>query len=74
MYRVYSNNQEYEVVRVNDQLLAYCDETKIIIRLGRALKFGETRIKIYFLQPNKDEVWPKFFLMIFKLGNFQEGI
>ena len=67
VYRVYSNNQEFEVVRLNDQLTSYCDETKVIIKLGRALKTGETRIKIYFLRPNEDEVCHRFltFLMTY---------
>ena len=53
---MYSNNQEFEVVRLNDQLISYSDETKLMIKHGRALKFGETRVKIYFLRPNEEEV------------------
>eukprot|EP00795_Rhopilema_esculentum_P005155 gene5155-285_t len=55
VYRLYSNNQEYETTRLSEQLTAYSDESKIIIRLGRALKPGETRIKVYLLEPNKQE-------------------
>lgn len=56
VYRVYSNDQEFETTRLNDQLTAYTDETKIVIKLGRALQPGETRIKLYLLRPNMDEV------------------
>jgi len=55
VYRVYSNNQEMEVIKLSDQLIAYCDDTKLIIKIGRALKFGESRIKLYLLRPNDDE-------------------
>ena len=56
VYRVYSNNQEFEVTRLTDQLTSYGDETKLIIKLGRALKLGETRIKVYLFRPNEEEV------------------
>ena len=56
VYRIYSNDQEFETTRLNDPLTAYTDETKIVIKLGRALQAGETRIKLYLLRPNEDEV------------------
>ena len=46
-----------EVIKLSDQLIAYCDDTKLIIKIGRALKFGESRIKLYLLRPNDDEVF-----------------
>ncbi|XP_057313910.1 ubiquitin carboxyl-terminal hydrolase 47-like isoform X1 [Hydractinia symbiolongicarpus] len=55
VYRLYSNNQEFECTRLDEQLTSYLDDTKIIIKLGRALKHGEFRIKIYLLEINKKE-------------------
>eukprot|EP00794_Sanderia_malayensis_P012688 gene12688-13990_t len=56
IYKVYQNEQEFEVTNLSDQLTTYSEETKMIARLGRALKPGETRIKVYFLRPNHEEV------------------
>lgn len=56
IYRVYSNNQEYEVFRLQDSLQSVPNETKMIVRLGRALLPGEFRIKLSLLRINEVEV------------------
>ena len=56
IYRVYSNNQEYEVFRLQDSLQSVPNETKMIVRLGRALLPGEFRIKLFLLRINEVEV------------------
>uniref|UniRef100_A0A8C8FUT8 Ubiquitin carboxyl-terminal hydrolase 47 n=1 Tax=Oncorhynchus tshawytscha TaxID=74940 RepID=A0A8C8FUT8_ONCTS len=47
VFRVYANNQEFESVRLNETLSSFSDDNKITIRLGRALKKGEYRVKVY---------------------------
>lgn len=61
VFRTYSNNQEIECNRLEDQLVAYANDAKIIIKRGRALKTGETRIKIFQLLVNEKEYF-KFFM------------
>ena len=56
IYRVFSNNQEYEVFRLQDSLQEVPNETKMIVRLGRALLPGEFRIKLSLLRINETEV------------------
>ena len=56
IYRVYSNNQEYEVFRLQDSLQSVPNETRMIVRLGRALLPGEFRIKLSLLRINETEV------------------
>ncbi len=58
IYRVYSNNQEYEVFRLQDSLQSVPNETRMIVRLGRALLPGEFRIKLSLLRINDAEVSP----------------
>ncbi|KAG7274443.1 hypothetical protein CRUP_033599 [Coryphaenoides rupestris] len=55
VFRVYANNQEFESVRLNETLSAFSDDNKITIRLGRALKKGEYRVKVYQLLVNEAE-------------------
>uniref|UniRef100_A0AAY4BHH6 Ubiquitin carboxyl-terminal hydrolase 47 n=1 Tax=Denticeps clupeoides TaxID=299321 RepID=A0AAY4BHH6_9TELE len=55
VFRVYSNNQEFESVRLNETLSSFSDDNKITIRLGRALKKGEYRVKVYQLLINDPE-------------------
>uniref|UniRef100_H3AQ70 Ubiquitin carboxyl-terminal hydrolase 47 n=1 Tax=Latimeria chalumnae TaxID=7897 RepID=H3AQ70_LATCH len=55
VFRVYANNQEFESVRLNETLSSFSDENKITIRLGRALKKGEYRVKVYQLLVNEHE-------------------
>ena len=56
IYRVYSNNQEYEIFRLQDPLQNVPNETRMIVRLGRALLPGEFRIKLSLLRVNEVEV------------------
>ena len=55
VYRIYSNNQEYEMFRVQDTLQPVPNETKMVVRLARALKPGEFRVKLSLLEINKPE-------------------
>ncbi|XP_026071619.1 ubiquitin carboxyl-terminal hydrolase 47-like [Carassius auratus] len=55
VFRVYANNQEFESVRLNETLTSFSDDNKITIRLGRALKKGEYRVKVYQLLVNDPE-------------------
>jgi len=55
---VYSNNQEYEMFRLTDPLQSVPNETRMIVRLGRALMPGEYRIKLFLLRINEVEVCP----------------
>ena len=56
IYRVYSNNQEYELFRLKGSLQNVPNETRMIVRLGRALLPGEFRIKLSMLSVNETEV------------------
>lgn len=56
IYRVYSNNQEYEVFRLQESLQSVPNETRMIVRLGRALLPGEFRIKLSLLRIDEVEV------------------
>ncbi len=53
---MYSNNQEYEMIRLNDSLSTVPTETRIVVRLGRALLPGEFRIKLFLLKVNDPQV------------------
>ncbi|XP_062327150.1 ubiquitin carboxyl-terminal hydrolase 47 isoform X1 [Osmerus eperlanus] len=55
VFRVYANSQEFESVRLNETLSSFSDDNKITIRLGRALKKGEYRVKVYQLLVNDQE-------------------
>ncbi|XP_041917263.1 ubiquitin carboxyl-terminal hydrolase 47 isoform X2 [Alosa sapidissima] len=55
VFRVYANNQEFESVRLNETLSSFSDDNKITVRLGRALKKGEYRVKVYQLLVNDPE-------------------
>ncbi|TSL68241.1 Ubiquitin carboxyl-terminal hydrolase 47 [Bagarius yarrelli] len=55
VFRVYANNQEFESVRLTETLSSFSDDNKITIRLGRALKKGEYRVKVYQLLINESE-------------------
>ncbi|CAL1532778.1 unnamed protein product [Lymnaea stagnalis] len=48
VYRVYSNNQEFESVRLTDTL-SFFEDGKFNIKLGRALQPGEHRVKVFQL-------------------------
>ncbi|XP_072448576.1 ubiquitin carboxyl-terminal hydrolase 47 isoform X3 [Chiloscyllium punctatum] len=52
VFRVYANNQEFESVRLNETLSSFSDDNKVTIRLGRALRKGEYRVKVYQLLVN----------------------
>ncbi|KAL4232665.1 Ubiquitin carboxyl-terminal hydrolase 47 [Mactra antiquata] len=60
VYRVYSNNQEFESIRLGETL-SFLEDGRINIKLGRALKSGEYRVKVYQLLVN--EVEPSKFLI-----------
>ncbi|XP_072906042.1 ubiquitin carboxyl-terminal hydrolase 47 isoform X3 [Hemitrygon akajei] len=55
IFRVYANSQEFESVRLNETLSSFSDDNKITIRLGRALRKGEYRVKVYQLLVNDPE-------------------
>nr|XP_060622877.1 ubiquitin carboxyl-terminal hydrolase 47 isoform X3 [Anolis sagrei ordinatus] len=55
VFRVCASNQEFESVRLNETLSSFSDDNKITIRLGRALKKGEYRVKVYQLLVNDPE-------------------
>ncbi|KAG8438305.1 hypothetical protein GDO86_008837 [Hymenochirus boettgeri] len=55
VFRVYTSNQEFESVRLNETLSSFSDDNKITIKLGRALKKGEYRVKIFQLLANETE-------------------
>ncbi|XP_075532033.1 ubiquitin carboxyl-terminal hydrolase 47-like isoform X5 [Dermacentor variabilis] len=61
VFRVYSNNQEFECTKLSDNLASYAEDTKLVIKLGRALKSGEHRMEVYLLSPNAPE--PSKFLL-----------
>ncbi|KAK7500181.1 hypothetical protein BaRGS_00008728, partial [Batillaria attramentaria] len=44
VYRVYSNNQEFESVRLSDTL-SFLEDGKLNVKMGRALRPGEHRVK-----------------------------
>jgi ubiquitin carboxyl-terminal hydrolase 47 len=56
IYRLYSGQQEFECARLTESLSSYRDDEKLTIKLGRALRKGEHRGKIYQLLPNSSEV------------------
>lgn len=60
VYRVYSNNQEFESIRLSETM-SFFEDGKLNIKLGRALKPGEYRVKVYQLQINESE--PSKFLI-----------
>ncbi|ESP03989.1 hypothetical protein LOTGIDRAFT_206027 [Lottia gigantea] len=54
VYRVYSNNQEFESIRLSDTL-TFLEDGRLNIKLGRALQAGEHRVKVYQLLVNQPE-------------------
>nr|KAG5708872.1 hypothetical protein BaRGS_009281 [Batillaria attramentaria] len=54
VYRVYSNNQEFESVRLSDTL-SFLEDGKLNVKMGRALRPGEHRVKVYQLNVNDAE-------------------
>lgn len=56
VYRIYSNNQEYEMSRLNDQLTTVPNDTRLVVRLGRALQPGEVRVRLSLLRMDQTEV------------------
>ncbi|KAG1675916.1 Ubiquitin carboxyl-terminal hydrolase 47 [Nymphon striatum] len=55
VYRVYSNHQELECSRLSENLMSYGEDCKLVIKLGRALKKGEHKVKIFQFLPNDSE-------------------
>ncbi|XP_013394518.1 ubiquitin carboxyl-terminal hydrolase 47 isoform X3 [Lingula anatina] len=68
VYRVYSNNQEFESVRLSETLSSYGDDSRLNIKLGRALKKGEYRAKVYQLLINETEPVKLLFDAVFAKG------
>ncbi|GBM25505.1 Ubiquitin carboxyl-terminal hydrolase 47 [Araneus ventricosus] len=64
VYRVYSNNQEFECTRIHDSLSNFSDDTRITIRLGRQLRKGEYKVRIYQLCLNDPEATEPFKFLI----------
>ncbi|CAN7994990.1 unnamed protein product, partial [Ixodes hexagonus] len=61
VFRAYSNGQEFECTKLMDNLTSYAEDTKLLIKLGRALRSGEYRMKVFLLTPNAQET-SKFLL------------
>ncbi|XP_077530033.1 ubiquitin carboxyl-terminal hydrolase 47-like isoform X1 [Haemaphysalis longicornis] len=55
VFRVYANNQEFECTKLSDNLVSFNEDTKLLIKLGRALLPGEHRMEVYLLTPNSPE-------------------
>ncbi|XP_023222408.1 ubiquitin carboxyl-terminal hydrolase 47-like [Centruroides sculpturatus] len=55
IYRLYSNNQEFECMRMAENLTQYGDDTRLTVKLGRVLGKGEYHVKIYQLLINEQE-------------------
>lgn len=68
IYRVYANNQEFESIRLNETLSSYNEDSRIVVKHGRALKKGEYRVKIYLLSPNSPEPCKFLFDWVFAKG------
>lgn len=68
IYRVYANNQEFESIRLNETLSSYNEDSRIIVKHGRALKKGEYRVKIYILSPKDPEPCKFLFDWVFAKG------
>ncbi|XP_063244790.1 ubiquitin carboxyl-terminal hydrolase 47 isoform X2 [Bacillus rossius redtenbacheri] len=66
VFRVYTSQQEFECSRLNEQLSSFHDDEQLLVRLGRALRKGEHRGKVYQLLPNEQE--PIKFLCDWVLG------
>lgn len=55
VFRVYPNSQEFECTKLSDNLVSYTEDTKLVIKLGRALLPGEHRMEVFLLTPNSPE-------------------
>nr|XP_053631124.1 ubiquitin carboxyl-terminal hydrolase 47-like [Cherax quadricarinatus] len=52
LFKIYSNSQEFECTKMTETLASYGDNTRLSVRLGRALLPGEQRGKVYMLEPD----------------------
>ncbi|XP_038049001.1 ubiquitin carboxyl-terminal hydrolase 47-like [Patiria miniata] len=68
VYRVYANNQEFESIRLTETLQSYSEDSRVVVKLGRALKKGEYRVKIYQLSANSSEPCKYLFDWVFAKG------
>ncbi|XP_022105952.1 ubiquitin carboxyl-terminal hydrolase 47-like isoform X2 [Acanthaster planci] len=68
VYRVYANNQEFESIRLTETLQSYSEDSRVVVKLGRALKKGEYRVKIYQLDANSPEPCKYLFDWVFAKG------
>lgn len=62
LFKIYTNSQEFECTRMTESLTTYGDNTRLSVRLGRALLPGEHRGKIYLLDPHNYEDPSKFLI------------
>lgn len=62
LFKIYSNSQEFECTRMTESLTSYGDNTRLSVRLGRALLPGEHRGKVYLLEPHNIEDPSKFLI------------
>ncbi|KAK8388169.1 hypothetical protein O3P69_020208 [Scylla paramamosain] len=62
LFKIYSNSQEFECTRMTESLTSYGDNTRLSVRLGRALLPGEHRGKVYLLEPHNFEDPSKFLI------------
>lgn len=62
LFKIYSNSQEFECTRMTETLASYGDNTRLSVRLGRALLPGEQRGKVYLLEPDSVDDPAKFLI------------
>ncbi|CAL4084063.1 unnamed protein product [Meganyctiphanes norvegica] len=62
IFKIYSSSQEFECTRMTETLASYGDNTRLSVRLGRALLPGEQRGKVYLLEPENSEDPAKFLI------------
>ena len=74
IFRVYSNSQEFEVTRLDDTLTTYSDDTKLVVKFGRALAKGEYRVKVFELQVNNPEVQKTVNNLISTFASCHQGL
>ncbi|XP_064628944.1 ubiquitin carboxyl-terminal hydrolase 47-like [Lineus longissimus] len=55
VFRVYPNSQEFESTRLSDNLMSFGEESCLNIKLGRALRKDEYRVKVYQLLVHEQE-------------------
>lgn len=56
LYRSYNGSSDIEFSRPAESLTIFRDDEKLTVKLGRALKKGETVGNVFLLAPNSSEV------------------